>query len=80
MLTISITCSDDSYEVSIKDNGKGIPRESLARLFEPFFTMKKNGMGLGLTVSYTILQSHNAKVNAHSKENEGSEFQITFKK
>jgi len=80
LLTISITCSDDSYEVSIKDNGKGIPRESLARLFEPFFTMKKNGMGLGLTVSYTILQSHNAKVNAHSKENEGSEFQITFKK
>ena len=80
LLTISIHCSDDSYEVSIKDNGKGIPRESLARLFEPFFTMKKNGMGLGLTVSYTILQSHNAKIRAHSKENDGSEFQITFKK
>jgi len=80
LLTISITPSDDGYEVCIKDNGKGIPRENLSRMFEPFFTMKKNGMGLGLTVSYTILQSHNAKIKVHSKENEGSQFQINFKK
>jgi PAS domain S-box-containing protein len=80
LLTISITSSDDGYEVCIKDNGKGIPRESLSRLFEPFFTMKKNGMGLGLTVSYTILQSHNAKIKVDSKENEGTSFQINFKK
>jgi signal transduction histidine kinase len=42
--------------------------------------MKKNGMGLGLTVSYTILQSHNAKIRAQSRENEGTEFHISFKK
>jgi PAS domain S-box-containing protein len=80
LLTITITSSDDGYEVCIKDNGKGIPRENLSRLFEPFFTMKKNGMGFGLTVSYTILQSHNAKIKVHSKENEGTSFQINFKK
>src|SRR5687767_2472695 len=80
LLTVTLTASDDSYEVCIKDNGKGIPRESLSRLIEPFFTMKKNGMGLGLTVSYTIFQSHNAKIRAHSKESEGTEFQITFRK
>jgi len=42
--------------------------------------MKKNGMGLGLTVTYSILQSHNAKIRAQSKENEGTEFQVSFKK
>jgi len=80
LLNISITESDDNYEVCIKDNGKGFPKEYLSRLFEPFFTMKKNGMGLGLTVSYSILQSHNAKIRAQSKENEGTEFRISFKK
>jgi two-component system, sporulation sensor kinase E len=80
LLNISITESDDNYEVCIKDNGKGFPKEYLSRLFEPFFTMKKSGMGLGLTVSYSILQSHNAKIRAQSKENEGTEFQISFKK
>jgi PAS domain S-box-containing protein len=80
LLTITITESNDGYEVCIRDNGKGLPKEYLTRLFEPFFTMKKNGMGLGLTVAYSILQSHNAKIRAQSKENEGTEFQVSFKK
>jgi len=80
LLTISVSISDDGYEVCIKDNGKGIAKEHLPRLFEPFFTMKKNGMGLGLTVAYTIFQSHNAKIGAQSRENEGTEFHISFKK
>ncbi len=79
LLTISISISEEGYEVCIKDNGKGIAKEHLPRLFEPFFTMKKNGMGLGLTVSYTILQSHNAKIRAQSRETEGTEFHISFK-
>ena len=80
VLNISITASENSFEVCIKDNGKGISRENLVRLFEPFFTMKKNGIGLGPTVSYSILQSHNARIKAMSKENEGTEFQISFRK
>ena len=79
-LTISMSTSDEGYDVSIKDNGKGFPHEYLSRLFEPFFTLKKSGMGLGLTVSYSILQSHNAKIRAQSKEKEGTEFRISFKK
>lgn len=79
-LNISITESAERYEVCIKDNGKGFSKEYQSRLFEPFFTMKKNGMGLGLTVAYSILQSHNAKIRAQSKENEGTEFQIGLKK
>ena len=80
LLTVSLAESDEGYEVCIKDNGKGFPKEYLSRLFEPFFTLKKNGMGLGLTVAYSILQSHNAKVRVQSHPNEGTEFQISFKK
>jgi PAS domain S-box-containing protein len=80
LLNISLTESEEGYEVCIKDNGKGFSKEYQSRLFEPFFTMKKNGMGLGLTVAYSILQSHNARIRAQSKENEGTEFQVSFKK
>ena len=80
MLGLTIKEPTTNFEVCIKDSGKGIPKESLSKLFEPFFTMKKGGMGLGLTVSYSIFQSHHAQVKAFSKENEGTEFQISFKK
>lgn len=78
ILAIRIKESADHFDVSIKDNGKGISKESISKLFEPFFTMKKGGMGLGLTVSYSIFQSHHALIKAHSKENEGTEFQVSF--
>jgi len=80
LLTISLDASDSGYDVCIKDNGKGFPQEYLSRLFEPFFTLKRNGMGLGLTVSFSILQSHKAKIRASSKESEGTEFHISFNK
>jgi len=80
LLIANITESDEGYEVCIKDNGKGFSKENLSKMFEPFFTMKKNGMGLGLPVAYSILQSHNARIRAQSRENEGTEFHISFKK
>ncbi len=80
LLTVSIKETNNSYDVCIKDNGKGFSQESLSKLFEPFFTMKRNGMGLGLTVSFSILQSHKAKIRANSKVDEGTEFHISFNK
>ena len=79
-LILTLKESAHHYQVCIKDNGKGISKESLSKLFEPFFTMKKGGMGLGLTVSYSIFQSHHALIKAYSKEHEGTEFHISFKK
>jgi PAS domain S-box-containing protein len=80
LLTISLKEANDHYEVCIKDNGKGFSEENLSKLFEPFFTLKRNGMGLGLTVSFSILQSHKAKIRVNSKLNEGTEFHINFAK
>src|SRR5205085_12536364 len=78
-LIITITATPELYSVSIKDNGKGIPEEYLSKLFEPFFTLKKNGVGLGLAASYSIIQSHKANMRVESKVNEGTNFIINFK-
>lgn len=65
--------------LTIRDNGCGISEENLSRLFEPYFTAKRNGMGLGLATTLNILQSHKAEVEVQSKPNEGTAFIITFK-
>lgn len=68
------------YFVSIKDNGKGIPADQMSKLFEPFFTMKKNGMGLGLSAAYSIFKSHGSEVLVESIEKSGTTFTIEFSK
>lgn len=78
-LAVSMHASPDTYTVSIKDNGVGIAEENLPKLFEPFFTLKENGMGLGLAASYSILQSHRASIAVESKINKGTNFIISFK-
>jgi signal transduction histidine kinase len=64
--------------VQISDNGSGITEENLSRLFEPYFTSKRNGMGLGLASTLTILQSHKATVEVQSKVMQGTSFAIGF--
>ncbi|HXB42982.1 MAG TPA: HAMP domain-containing sensor histidine kinase, partial [Puia sp.] len=66
------------YVVSITDNGNGISDENLARLFEPFFTSKRNGMGLGLASTLTILQSHKSSIEVKTKMNQGTTFILRF--
>lgn len=78
-LNISLAVEEQQPQIIIKDNGCGITEENLSRLFEPFFTAKRNGMGLGLATTLNILQSHNADVEVQSKLNEGTSFIITFK-
>ena len=78
-LDISLKNAGDHTQLLIKDNGCGISDENLSRLFEPYFTAKRNGMGLGLATTLNILQSHKAEVEVQSKLNEGTSFLITFK-
>lgn len=79
-LSVSVAESGNMYMVSIRDNGTGIPEEYLSKLFEPFFTLKKNGMGLGLAASYSIIQSHKGVVQVESTVNKGTNFMISFEK
>jgi signal transduction histidine kinase len=69
---------DGNVKVIIKDTGKGIPEEIMDKIFEPFFTTKEKGTGLGLAVSYRIVQDHGGKMLVNSKEGEGTEFILIF--
>ena len=79
-LAVSIAALPTAYNVSIRDNGKGIPDEFLPKLFEPFFTSKKNGMGLGLAACYSIIESHKGTITVETKLDKGSNFIISFKR
>ena len=65
-------------EISISDNGPGIPNHILDKIFQPFFTTKPTGQGtgLGLSLSYDIVKAHGGELKVETKEGEGSEFTI----
>lgn len=79
-LIITMAAVNDICTVSIKDNGNGIPQEYLSKLFEPFFTMKKKGIGLGLAAAYSIIQSHTGTIHVESMIDKGTNFIISFNK
>jgi signal transduction histidine kinase len=56
--------------------GVGIPRENINKLFDPFFTTKSSGTGLGLAVSYGIIQQHDGKIEVKSEVGQGSVFTV----
>lgn len=77
-LTISIASDSDSHKVIIRDNGCGMSEEATKQLFEPYYTSKPKGMGLGLASTHAIVQSHKADIEVHSIPNEGTIFTFTF--
>jgi two-component system NtrC family sensor kinase len=68
----------DSVTLSFADTGVGIPKENLSKLFEPFFSTKKKGkgVGLGLSVVYGIIQEHGGVIQVQSEEGRGTTFTI----
>lgn len=78
LILLSSEKSRDGIVIKIQDNGMGIPQESLGRLFEPYYTTKRNGMGLGMVATLNILQSHNATIEVKSEVGKGTTFSILF--
>ena len=77
-LSVSLQHINNNAVLTISDNGSGISDENISRLFEPYFTQKRNGVGLGLTFTLNILQAHKANIEVSSKPNKGTTFTITF--
>jgi PAS domain S-box-containing protein len=75
-LQVRVEQSKNGYDIYIEDNGCGISEKNMSRLFEPFFTSKKNGLGLGLASSLAILQSHEMNVDVKSRPGKGTSFVI----
>lgn len=70
------TLSDGMVFVSVKDNGAGINSKAMEQLFDPFFSTKESGMGMGLAISQTIMSNHHGKIHADSWPGKGSVFTI----
>jgi signal transduction histidine kinase len=72
--------TEKGIEISVKDNGNGIPDSIKEKIFQPFFTTKPTGQetGLGLSLSYDIVKAHGGELNLKTKESDGSEFTIVL--
>ena len=77
-LGISTEAHGAEVRISISDTGVGIPEENLAKIFEPYFTTRETGTGLGLTMTFKIIREHQGDITVKSRVGEGSVFIITL--
>jgi PAS domain S-box-containing protein len=78
--SLALTVEGDEQEVriTVADTGTGIPEEDLPKIFEPYFTTKDSGTGLGLTITFKIVKEHQGEISVNSKVGEGSSFTISL--
>lgn len=77
-IDIETKLNNDLVSVIFTDNGCGISEDKLSKIFEPYYTTKEIGTGLGLTVLFKIIKEHNGDLNVVSRENEGTTFVLSF--
>jgi C4-dicarboxylate-specific signal transduction histidine kinase len=79
-LLIQSTMSDGNLQVSVHDSGAGLKPEDLDRVFRPFFTTKPKGIGMGLSISRSIIEAHGGRLWAASHDSGGAVFHFTVPK
>ncbi|WP_417612479.1 sensor histidine kinase [Owenweeksia hongkongensis] len=77
-IILSAKMESTAIVITVKDNGPGIKEDILHSIFIPFFSTRKNGSGIGLTLSKNIMQLHKGRIHVQSKENEGAVFELSF--
>ncbi len=77
-IKISTLLGKDDFRLMISDTGEGIPEENLEKIFEPYFTTRANGSGLGLTLVYKIVKEHGAEIQVHSRQGTGTTITLIF--
>ena len=77
-LNVRIARLDGSVEVKMSDTGIGISEDALVKIFEPYFSTKQAGFGLGLAVTKTIVEEHHGSIDVRSVPNGGAEFTVTL--
>jgi signal transduction histidine kinase len=75
-ISIRTSRGENCAELVVSDRGPGIPADRLKEIFEPFFTSKAQGMGMGLSIARTIVEAHNGRIWAENQPGEGASFQI----
>jgi signal transduction histidine kinase len=75
-LTITSALRNSWLAIEVQDTGQGLTRDEVARIFEPFYTTKAGGTGLGLAVSYGIIQQHGGRIEVQSAPGQGTTFTV----
>ncbi|HBD26333.1 ATP-binding protein [Flavobacterium sp.] len=75
---VTVFRQDNEVKIAVKDNGKGISEENLERVFEPKFTTKSSGMGLGLAIIKNIIENYHGTITFETEPNTGTEFLVSF--
>ena len=78
VLTVHTVLTDGEYHIVFSDNGRGMSEKELQRLFQPFRTNFPSGTGLGMAISYRIVQEHGGKIEVTSREGEGTSIAVTL--
>src|SRR5207302_3202615 len=78
VVTVRVTAAGGSVRVAVLDTGKGIALGDVERIFEPFFTRKRHGMGIGLAICKTIVEAHGGKICARNRSESGSFFEVSL--
>jgi two-component system NtrC family sensor kinase len=77
-ICLSVLQDGTQLRFSVTDNGMGIPEYRLPNLFDPFATWKSGGLGLGLSISRSLVEAHGGHLTARNREEGGAEFQFTL--
>jgi PAS domain S-box-containing protein len=77
-LDIETARKDGEVQICVRDTGIGIPEENLSKIFDPYFTTKDTGLGLGLTLVFKIVREHRGEITVKSREGEGTCFTISL--
>jgi two-component system, NtrC family, sensor histidine kinase HydH len=77
-LLIKVRQKEESVGIEVSDTGHGVPRDVLPRLFQPFFSSKETGLGLGLVISRRIVEDHGGTVDAGNRVGGGASFFVTL--
>ena len=77
-LCISAAKKNDKFIITFSDNGMGMSEETAAHVFEPYYTTKANGTGLGMTLVYKIIKEFRGDITVHSERGKGTVFTITL--
>jgi signal transduction histidine kinase len=77
---VSVSSVENRVEIIVKDNGIGVSEENKSKVFEPKFTTKTSGMGLGLAMVKNIVETYNGSINFTSNKEDGTSFIVTFPK
>lgn len=77
-IVVSVESEADGLAVTVRDRGRGIPPEHVPKLFDSFFSTKRRGMGLGLSIARTIVEAHGGRIRVESDPGNGTVFRVSL--